>query len=132
MAGGLNVSGMIIAGLPAIVIGRTPHHAWSMQVGHAHTVDYYMESSLGTLNRTDTIKVAGGADVVWPIYRTAHGPVVNASPIISWKYSQWGYEFKVIKAYLGLARATSMDSSGRPSSLCRYLSILLMPIKMEI
>jgi penicillin amidase len=112
MAGGLNVSGMIIAGLPAIVIGRTPHHAWSMQVGHAHTVDYYMESSLGTLNRTDIIKVAGGADVVLPIYRTAHGPVVNASPVISWKYSQWGYEFKVIKAYLGLARATSMDEFG--------------------
>jgi penicillin amidase len=40
----LNVSGMHIAGLPCIVIGRTPHHAWSMQVGHAHTVDYYMEN----------------------------------------------------------------------------------------
>jgi penicillin amidase len=112
-AGGLNVSGMTIAGLPAIIIGRTPHHAWSMQVGHAHTVDYYMEAAAAmTLNRTETIKVKGGADVVLPIYRTAHGPVVNASPVISWKYSQWGYEFKVIKAYLGLARATSMDEFG--------------------
>jgi len=111
-AGGLNVSGMYIAGLPCIVIGRTPHHAWSMQVGHAHTVDYYMESSLGTLNRTDTIKVAGGADVVLPIYRTAHGPVVNASPVIAWKYSQWGYEFQAVRAYLDLARATSMDQFG--------------------
>jgi len=109
----LNVSGMTIAGLPAIIIGRTPHHAWSMQVGHAHTVDYYMESAAAmTLNRTETIKVKGGADVVLPIYRTAHGSVVNASPVISWKYSQWGYEFKVIKAYLGLARATSMDEFG--------------------
>jgi penicillin amidase len=112
-AGGLNVSGMTIAGLPAIIIGRTLHHAWSMQVGHAHTVDYYMEAAAAmTLNRTETIKVNGGADVVLPIYRTAHGPVVNASPVISWKYSQWGYEFKVIKAYLGLARATSMDEFG--------------------
>lgn len=112
-AGGLNVSGMTIAGLPSIIIGRTPHHAWSMQVGQAHTVDYYMESAAAmTLNRTETIKVKGGADVVLPIYRTAHGPVVNANPVISWKYSQWGYEFKVIKAYLGLARATSMDQFG--------------------
>ena len=112
-AGGLNISGMTIAGLPSIVIGRTPHHAWSMQVGHAHTVDYYMESAAAmTLNRTETIKVKGEADVVLPIYRTAHGPVVNANPVISWKYSQWGYEFKVIKAYLGLARATSMDQFG--------------------
>lgn len=112
-AGGLNVSGMHIAGLPCIVIGRTPHHAWSMQVGHAHTVDYYMESAAAmTLHRTETIKVKGAADVSLPIYRTAHGPVVNASPVISWKYSHWGHEFKVIKAYLGLARATSMDQFG--------------------
>lgn len=80
-AGGLNVPGMTVAGLPCIVIGRTPHHAWSMQVGHAHTVDYYMESAAAmTLNRTETIKVKGGADVVLPIYRTARGPVVNAKP----------------------------------------------------
>ncbi|HLZ18309.1 MAG TPA: penicillin acylase family protein [Smithellaceae bacterium] len=112
-AGGLRVSGMIIAGLPCIVIGRTPHHAWSMQVGHAHTVDYYIESTDAmTLHRTETIKVKGGDDVVLPIYRTAHGPVVNANPVISWKYSHWGYEFKVVKAYLDLARATSMDEFG--------------------
>jgi penicillin amidase len=78
-AGGLNISGMHIAGLPSIVIGRTPHHAWSMQVGHAHTVDYYLESAAAmTHNRTETIKVKGGADVTLPIYRTARGPVVNA------------------------------------------------------
>lgn len=112
-AGGLNISGMHIAGLPAIVIGRTPHHAWSMQVGHAHTVDYYMESAAAmTLNRTETIKVKGAADVVLPIYRTAHGPVINANPVISWKYSQWGHEFKNIRAYIDLARATSMDQFG--------------------
>jgi penicillin amidase len=112
-AGGLNISGMQIAGLPCIVIGRTPHHAWSMQVGHAHTVDYYMESAAAmTLNRTDTIKVKGAADVSLPIYRTAHGPVVNASPVISWKYSHWGHEFKVVRAYIDIARATSMDQFG--------------------
>jgi penicillin amidase len=112
-AGGLNVSGMQIAGLPCIVIGRTPHHAWSMQVGHAHSVDYYMESAAAmTLHRTETIKVAGGADVALPIYRTVHGPVVNANPVIAWKYSHWGHEFEVVRAYLDLARATSMDQFG--------------------
>ena len=112
-AGGLNVSGMSIPGLPGIVIGRTPHHAWSMQVGHAHTVDYYMESPAAmTLHRTETIKVKGAADEVLPIYRTAHGPVVNPSPVISWKYSHWGHEFKFVRAYLDIARATSMDQFG--------------------
>lgn len=124
-AGGLNVSGMTVAGIPGIIIGRTPHHAWSMQVAHAHTVDYYMESAAAmTLNRTETIKVAGGADVVLPIYRTAHGPVVNANPVISWKYSHWGYEFKVIKTFLGLARATSMDQFGA--------AIELLPLSLHL
>jgi len=112
-AAGLNISGMHVAGLPGIVIGRTPHHAWSMQVGHAHTVDYYMESAAAmTLHRTDTIKVKGAADVALPIYRTARGPVINANPVISWKYSHWGHEFKTFRAYLDLARATSMDQFG--------------------
>lgn len=112
-AGGLNVSGMIITGLPAIIIGRTPHHAWSMQVGHAHTVDFYMEAPADVaLHRTETIKVAGAADVSLPIYRTKHGPVISAGPAVSWKYSHWGHEFKVIKGYLALARATSMDQFG--------------------
>jgi penicillin amidase len=42
-AAGINISGMTVAGIPGIIIGRTPHHAWSMQVGHAHTTDYYVE-----------------------------------------------------------------------------------------
>jgi penicillin amidase len=84
-----------------------------MQVGHAHSVDFYMEPAGAlSLHRTETIKVKGAADVSLPIYRTAHGPVINAVPPISWKYSHWGHEFKVIKAYLALARATSMDQFG--------------------
>ncbi|MBW2631270.1 MAG: penicillin acylase family protein [Deltaproteobacteria bacterium] len=130
-AGGLNVSGMIITGIPAIVIGRTPHHAWSMQVGHAHTVDYYFEDpSDVTLDRMETIHVAGEDDVVLPVWRTAHGPVVNpipydpgtyvpdpSNPITSWKYSHWGYEFESMKAYLDIARATSMDEFGEAIEL---------------
>ena len=122
----LDVSGMTVAGLPAIVIGRTPHHAWSMQVGEANTVDYYLESpDAVSLNRQETIGVAGEADFILSVYRTAHGPVINpmpfdpatyvpdpSNPIISWKYSHWGYEFDFVKSFLGLARATSMDEFG--------------------
>ncbi|MBN2180178.1 MAG: penicillin acylase family protein [Deltaproteobacteria bacterium] len=130
-AGGLDVSGMAIAGLPAIVIGRTPHHAWSMQVGHARTVDYYFEApSAVTLDRMETIHVAGDDDVILPVWRTAHGPVVNPlpydpatyvpdpeNPIISWKYSHWEYEFQAISAWLKFARAESMDDFGEAIEL---------------
>ena len=112
-AGGLNISGMTIPGMPAIVIGRTPHHAWSMQVGHAHTLDYFIEDpSAMSLHRVETIKVAGAEDVQLPVYRTSHGPVINSDPVISWKYSHWGKEFDIVKVYLDMARASSMDEFG--------------------
>ncbi len=112
-AGGLDISGMTIPGMPAIVIGRTPHHAWSMQVGHAHTLDYFIDDpSAMKLNRVEVIKVAGQADVQLPVFRTSHGPVINADPVISWKYAHWGHEFEIVGTYLDLARAQSMDQFG--------------------
>jgi len=117
--GGLNISGMVVPGLPAICVGRTPHHAWSMQVGHARTVDYYLETTdTIALNRVETIRVKNldgtftSKDV--PVYRSiyGHGPIINQSPLIAWKYSHWVYEFKTIPAYLKLARAQSMDDFG--------------------
>jgi penicillin G amidase len=112
--GGLNISGMTVPGIPGIIIGRTPHHAWSMQVGHAHTVDYYLESAGNLLPpRVETIKVKGQADVLLPVYRSNRGPIINQSPLISWKYAHWGYEFQSIGAILTLARAKSMDEFGK-------------------
>lgn len=123
-AGGLNISGMTVPGLPAIIIGRTPHHAWSMQVGHGHTVDFYVEDADSIfLDRLETIKVAKEDDVIVPIYGSSHGPIVNPmpydpagynektdGPILSWKYSHLGYEFKSIEGLLQLAIADSMDT----------------------
>jgi len=125
-AAGIKISGMTIPGLPGVVIGRTPHHAWSMQVGHAHTVDYYFETPGDvSLHRMETIKVAGGSNVELPVYRSEHGPIVSPQPynsadynptedgpIVAWRYSHWGKEFGTIKAFLNLARAQSMDQFG--------------------
>ncbi|MCP4692091.1 MAG: penicillin acylase family protein, partial [Desulfobacterales bacterium] len=112
-AGGVNISGMTMAGMPVIIIGRTPHHAWSMQVGHAHTLDYYSVTQADIIHqRVETFKVAGMPDVEQTVYRTAYGPVVNADPMISWKYAHWGKEFQTVEAYMEAAMATSMDEFG--------------------
>ncbi len=125
-AGGMQISGMSVTGIPGIIIGRTPHHAWSMQVGHAHSVDYYIEDAGDVTGpRYETIHVAGAADVVIPVFHTAHGPVVNPmpynpatydentdGPIITWKYAHQNYEFQTIEGFLALARATNMDEFG--------------------
>jgi len=122
IGGGLAISGMTIAGLPGIVIGRTPHHAWSMQVGHAHTVDFYLEApQTVSLHHMETIHVLGSDDVTIPVFRSAHGPVIEPMPydpadppdaIISWKYSHWGIEASSLGAFLGLAEAESISEFG--------------------
>ncbi len=122
-APGYDVSGMTVPGVPGIIIGRTPHHAWSMQVGHCHTTDYYVESPLAVKsNGTTVIKVAGQADVKLKLYKTKHGPVINPMPynpknitgaVITWDYAQRGYELQTLDGFLQLARAQSMDDFGK-------------------
>ncbi|MDY6854550.1 MAG: penicillin acylase family protein [Thermodesulfobacteriota bacterium] len=125
-AGGLNISGMSVPGIPSIIIGRTPHHAWSIQVGHAHTTDYYFEQPAAVaFHRFETIKVAGQTNVILRVFRSGHGPVINPlpydpgnyepavdGPIVSWKYAHWDYELNFVRGILQLARATSMDQFG--------------------
>jgi penicillin amidase len=116
--GGLEISGMTFPGTPGFPIGRTPHHAWSMQVGHAHTLDFYIEApQSAVLNRMETIQVFGGADVVVPIFRTSHGPIVDPMPFdpgnppdfaVAWAYAHWGHEVDALDTMLLLARAESI------------------------
>jgi penicillin amidase len=91
-------------------------------------VDYYIEDAedVTTPHRMETIHVAGEADVVLPVYRTVHGPVVNPvpynpatydsgndGPILAWKYAHWGYEFAAAEGFLALSKAASMDEFGQ-------------------
>lgn len=118
--GGLEISGMTVPGIPFIIIGRTPHHAWSMQVGHAHTVDYYVEApQTVALHRMETIEVFGGDPVTIPVWRSAHGPIIEPMPwdpttnpepdiMVAWAYAHWGREVKSLESFLRIARAESI------------------------
>jgi len=119
--GGLDVSGMTVAGIPGIIIGRTPHHAWSMQVGHAHSLDFYLEDPANVqLDRLEVIKVAGIPDQTLPVYRSPRGPIVEPVPydpqnppetIVSYAYAHWGKEL-LTEFVLRAPRATTMDEFG--------------------
>jgi penicillin amidase len=116
--GGFEISGMTVPGIPMIIIGRTPHHAWSMQVGHAHTVDFYLEAPQSvSLHRMETIRVRAGQNVTIPIFRSPHGPVIEPFPynpadppdiIVSWAYAHWGKELQSLDAFVELANAESI------------------------
>jgi penicillin amidase len=117
--GGYEVSGMAFPGAPAILIGRTPHHSWSMQVGHAHTLDYFLEAPQSVfLDRVETFYPAGGEPVQVTYYRSHHGPIVEPFPydpenppaiIVSYAYAHWGREAKGIEGFLQLAKAKSIE-----------------------
>jgi penicillin amidase len=117
--GGLEVSGMHVPGIPAFFVARTPHHAWSLQTGHAHTVDFWLEApETVSLHRMETINVFGAAPVTIPIFRGSHGPLFPPAPynpadppdlIFSWSFGAWGHEADSIDFALNAARAQSMD-----------------------
>jgi len=110
----IHASGMTVIGIPMLIIARTPHHAWSMQVGHTNTWDWYLESEeTVSVHRAETIAVAGGEDVTIPVLRSARGPVFEqAGLFLSWKYASFGKEWESISAILKLLRAESMAEFG--------------------
>jgi len=120
--GGLEISGMHVPGLPGIAVGRTPHHAWSAQVGHAHTLDYFMEAPQSVVfHRWETINIVGGDPVTIPVFRSWHGPIIEPIPydpgnppplIVSWAYANWGHEADAVEALLDAARAESIADFG--------------------
>jgi len=126
--GGIDVSGMMIPGIPGIIIGRTPHHAWSMQVGHVHSTDFYFDfdPSKACLERFESIAIAGGESITIPVYKINGRPIISplpfnpetyipssTNPIVSWRYSHIGHEFNLVSAILDFARSQSIQEFGQ-------------------
>jgi penicillin amidase len=120
VGGGLEISGMTIAGVPGMIIGRTPHHAWSLQVGMANTLDWFIEGAAGvSFHRMETIHPAGGDPVSFPVVRSHHGPIVSPFPydptnppppevpIVAMAYANWGHEVDTVDSLLQFARSES-------------------------
>ena len=83
-----DVTGFSFAGLPGIIVGHNNRIAWGITNLGPDVTDFYLERVTGstylrdgqqvplTLS-TETIKVAGGADVTLPVRRTGHGPIIS-------------------------------------------------------
>lgn len=91
VAPGVNVIGASLPGTPAVLLGRTDHHAWGFTNNGADVQDLYLErldpadagryltptGSEAFTVRQETIKVKGEADVVLQVRSTRHGPVIS-------------------------------------------------------
>ena len=83
-----DVSGFSFAGMPGVIIGHNQSIAWGLTNLGPDVSDFYLEQLQGdtTLRdgswvplqtRTETIKVAGGADRTIKVRSTVHGPVLS-------------------------------------------------------
>ncbi len=89
------VSGFAFSGLPGVVIGHNAKVAWGFTNLAPDVTDFYLEQVDGDTylrdgarvalqTRTETIKVAGGADVTLKVRSTVHGPIVSdVSPTVA-------------------------------------------------
>src|SRR5262249_15742484 len=87
---GFHVTGMAVAGLPFVVIGRTDHIAWTTTSENADNTDIYVETLCGGgtgylfnkdcmpfETRLETLRVKGEDRVQLTVLRRVHGAVVG-------------------------------------------------------
>lgn len=147
--GGFDVTGMQVAGLPAVVIGITSRHAWTLTSGISDNSDLYVEL-LNPANpgqylfqgewldfdcRVETIVVRGTADVSQPICESVHGPVLGTAPGVAFtlKIATRGLEVQSYEALLAATRARSVDEFDQALSRAAYnFNVLYADAKRNI
>jgi len=120
---GFDVTGMAFAGVPAVLIGRNDHIAWTSTTATGDNVDIYLETLCdggrgyvfkGQCRpmeaRSETIGVRGGPPVQLTVLRTIHGPVIGRSGpfAASQKRAHWQREIETISPFLAFDRAHSV------------------------
>ena len=124
---GFSAAGMAFAGLPAVLIGRNEHVAWTSTTATGDNLDHYLEPLCdagagrdtghvfdGACRpfeaRVETINVRGAAPVTFTVLRSVHGPVVGRSGgfAVSQKRAHWHRELDTMEAFLGFNRARNL------------------------
>jgi penicillin amidase len=90
-APGLSAAGATLPGIPAVIIGHNARIAWGLTSLEPDVQDLYLEQidpadpgrylHAGSWRRfetrTETLRVRGGRDVVFPVRSSIHGPIVT-------------------------------------------------------
>jgi penicillin G amidase len=77
---GFEVAGFSFSGVPGVIIGHNARIAWGFTNLGPDVIDMYLEKLDGSTpitTRTETLKVAGGADVTLTVRSTKHGPILS-------------------------------------------------------
>ncbi len=131
-APGLDVGGATMPGLPIVVLGQNARLAWGFtntgpdvqdlyveQVDPADATRYRTPDGTAPFERaTETIRVKGGDDVVLPVRRTRHGPVIsdagtltdvsNAAHVLAMRWTALDPDSDPVAVGLAMMRADSV------------------------
>ncbi|GGM20377.1 penicillin acylase family protein [Deinococcus aerophilus] len=123
----LKAIGASIPGLPAIVIGRNERVAWGVTNVNPDVQDLYIEPATATLTeRTETIRVKGGADLQLTVRESRHGPIVSdagaaaVGPRVALQWTALQPGDTTMDAFLGLNYAQNWTDFTR--ALQRYVA----------
>lgn len=124
-----DVAGVTFPGTPGVVAGHNDRIAWGVTNANPDVQDLVQEKldpadptkyvtatgSVAFTTRTETIKVAGEADVTITVRETSHGPILNdadarlkdASTLLALRWTALAKPDRVFEAFLGVDRAGS-------------------------
>ncbi len=120
---GVNVMGMGFAGIPGVLIGMNDHLAWTSTSGASHNEDVYLEKLNPSdpheywfrgawhkmEHRVERILIKDRPAVLYDVYRTVHGPIIQWSPdrksATSKRMAYFAKEYETAAAFLGLNTA---------------------------
>ena len=133
---GINSMGMGFAGVPAVLIGRNQHIAWTTTTAVGPVEDIFVETldskdphrylhdgkHLDMDKRVEVINVRGEPPVEMEIYRTVHGPVIEwdekAGVAYSHAMNYWMREMGVMDSVFGYNTASNIEDFARAASMC--------------
>ncbi len=131
---GINVMGMGFPGIPGVLIGMTPHGAWTFTSGIGDLVDVFIEK-LNPENqeqywykgawrnlekRTEVIRVKGADPVEITVYRSVHGPIVGIDRrnnlALAKAMGYWDKELEMMRTLYGFYQARTIRDFERAAS----------------
>jgi len=146
---GFSFYGNHAAGIPFALIGHNRHAAWGLTMFENDDVDFYMERfnpdnphQVWAVDhwedlkiRRETLKVKGGADVVFEVRISPHGPIINevderaaqtgGGPIAVW----WIYNkmpTTMFQAFYRLSHARSLEDARQAAAMIDVVGLNLM------
>ena len=146
---GFSFYGNYAAGIPFALIGHSRNAAWGLTMFENDDVDFYRER-LNPDNphqvwfvdhwedlkiRREMVKVKGGKDVVFEVYTSRHGPILNevdertaqtgSDPVAVW----WIFNklsTTTFQAFYGLSHARSIKDARRAASMIDVVGLNVM------